>query len=118
MVRIIKIQPLTDFIKLHAQYSNCINTWIQTVKKSNWQKPQDIVDKFGTKAIDILGKHNKKVTDRVVFDVGGNNVRIIAKYVFHEKLKSARLYIKWIGTHAEYDKLKKGKQQYTIDLFK
>ena len=118
MVRIIKIQPITDFINIHPQYSKGLETWIKVVRSSNWIKPQDIIEMFGAKAIDLLGNFKNKATDRVVFDVKGNQVRIIAKYVFHPEQKSSRLYIKWIGTHAEYDKLNNKGLQYTVDLYK
>ena len=61
--------------------------------------------------------YKNQATDIVVFDVKGNHIRIIAKYVFHENQRSTRLYIKWIGTHAKYDKLCKNNLQYTIDAY-
>ncbi|MHA4812335.1 type II toxin-antitoxin system HigB family toxin [Flavitalea flava] len=57
---------------------------------------------------DLLGNGSK----RVVFDIGGNNYRMICKYWFGKT--KIHLYIKWIGTHAEYDILCKAKKQYTI----
>ena len=43
------------------------------------------------------------VAERLVFDVGGNNLRVIAFIQF----VSYRIYIKHIVSHAEYDKLTK-----------
>ena len=101
---------INEFMNTHSQYVESLKAWISIVEDigSKWIKPQDIVESFGTKAVDII-KNN-----RVVIDVKGNKIRIIAKYQF----PSARLYIKWIGTHAEYDKLCEKNQQYNIDLFK
>ena len=48
---------------------------------------------------DLLGDG----TEKVIFDIGGNNYRIICKYWFSRD--DVHLYVKWIGTHAEYDKL-------------
>ena len=39
---------------------------------------------------------------RFVFNVKGNNYRIVAKVMFTVK----RVYVRWIGTHKEYDKIK------------
>ena len=114
MIHIIKIQPISNFIKKHSQHKESLEAWLSIVKSCNWEKPQDVVKEFGTKAIDLLG--NK--SNRVVFDVKGNHIRIIAKYKFHTKLKKTRLYIKWIGTHAEYDKLCDKNLQYTVNMFK
>jgi mRNA interferase HigB len=51
----------------------------------------------------------------VVFDIGGNNYRMICKYWFGAS--RVHLYVKWIGTHAEYDGLCKKNKQYTVDDF-
>lgn len=93
----------------HSQYAESLKAWISIVEDKNtqWLIPQDIVQTFGALSVDII-KNN-----RVVIDVKGNKIRIIAKYQF----PSARLYIKWIGTHAEYNKLCKNNQQYDIDIF-
>ncbi|MFZ9847108.1 MAG: type II toxin-antitoxin system HigB family toxin [Flavobacteriales bacterium] len=39
----------------------------------------------------------------MVFNIGGNNYRLICGYAFGKKF--IHLYIKFIGTHAEYDKI-------------
>lgn len=46
--------------------------------------------------------------DRVVFDCGGGVFRIICRMVFGEK--TVFLFVKFIGTHAEYDKLCKARK--------
>jgi mRNA interferase HigB len=122
MIHIIKVKPIRDFIVAHPQYAAAIEAWLSIVRHCTWEKPSDIVGEFGPKAIDILRKKDNKPTtkssERVVFDIMGNNIRIIAKYQFHPKLKEARLYIKWIGTHTEYDKLCARGKQFDIELFK
>ncbi len=109
MARIISVNHIKKFIENHAQYAESLKAWISIVENSNinWTKPQDIVDTFGAKAVDIIKN------DRVVIDVKGNKIRIIAKYQF----PSARLYLKWIGTHAEYSKLCEKGLQFDINLF-
>jgi mRNA interferase HigB len=107
MARIIAIKHIKEFMDNHSPYAEALKAWISVVKDAKWFKPQDIVMTFGEKAVDII-KYS-----RVVIDVKGTKIRVIAKYQF----PSARLYLKWIGTHSEYDKLCKKNQQYTIDLF-
>ena len=41
-----------------------------------------------------------KVGDLVVFNIGGNKYRLIASIHFNRK----RIYIRYVLTHAEYDK--------------
>lgn len=61
--------------------------------------------------VDYLGKSS----NRVIFDIGGNNFRMICKYVFGAK--QVHLFVCWIGTHAEYDKICKQGEQYTINIY-
>ena len=54
-------------------------------------------------------------SNRVVFDVGGNNYRVICKYWFG--ITRVHLYVKWIGTHAEYDKICALRKQYNVNEY-
>ncbi|MBN4049751.1 type II toxin-antitoxin system HigB family toxin [Bacteroidales bacterium AH-315-N07] len=114
-MHIISRTIIEDFCRRNAHYAERCYAWFSLVETLDWRKPKDMVDSFGDKAVDILGKWKNKNTDRVVFDLGGNEVRIIARYVFHPKLKRCRLYLKWIGNHAEYDKLCDNNLQYTVE---
>lgn len=114
MVHILTIRSLHEYIEINPNVGDRLKAWIALVKSCNWEKPQDIVNAFGAKAVDILTKS----CSRVVIDIKGNHIRIIAKYQFHPTLKMARLYIKWIGTHAEYDEICKRNLQYEIEMFK
>jgi mRNA interferase HigB len=76
------------------------------VKYADWNAPSDIKQTFAS--ADLLGGGG----NRVVFDVGGNNYRMICKYAFGEK--QVHLFICWIGTHTEYDELCDNNEQYTI----
>lgn len=121
MARVVAKKHIKDFMDTHSNHRLGLEAWLSIVESSVWKKPQDIVDTFGAKATDKLGKKNtKKGTkscDRVVIDVKGNHLRIIAKYQFSATLKKSILYLKWIGTHAEYNKLKREQAQYDIDMF-
>lgn len=121
MVHVIKIQAIHEYCQLNPQHKAALEAWVSIVRTSTWEKPEDIVLQYGPKAIDLLGKKDNKPTTvsckRVVFDISGNNLRVIAKYQFHPKQKQCRLYLKWIGTHAAYDKLNARKLQYEIEMF-
>ena len=114
MVHIISVRSLYEYMEMNPKTSDRLKAWITLVKACNWEKPQDIVHTFGAKAVDILTRS----CSRVVIDVKGNHIRVIAKYQFHPALKMARLYIKWIGTHAAYDEICKKNLQYEIEMFK
>jgi len=75
----------------------------------DWNEPKDIISTFNS--ADLLGKNS----DRVVFNIGGNNYRLICKYHFGNM--KVHLFIKWIGTHAEYTKLCNDGKQFDIDVY-
>lgn len=68
-----------------------------------------INETFGS--ADLLGDGS----NRIVFNIAGNNYRMICKY--HFGITRVHLFIKWIGTHAEYAKLCDGNKQYTVDTY-
>lgn len=116
MVQIISEKNIKEFMCLHPEHAESLKAWMSIIKQCTWEKPQDIVETFGKKAVDILRNSNR----RVIIDVRGNKIRIIVQYKFYinlENQKKTRLYIKWIGSHNEYDKLCKKNLQYSIDIY-
>ncbi len=71
-----------------------LRTWHGDVSSAVWMGPQDIKDQFGHK-VDFLAD------DRVIFDISGNKYRLIARVVFRYRA----VQIKFIGPHAEYDRI-------------
>lgn len=63
------------------------------------------------RTVDFLGKGSA----RVVFDIGGNNYRMICKYAFGGR--QVHLFVCWMGTHAAYDKLCNNNEQFTVSIF-
>ena len=108
-VHLIKKQTLQAFAWQHPISRAALEDWSEKIKYADWQQPGDIKQTF--KAADLLGKSS----NRVVFDIGGNNYRMICKYVFGEK--QVHLFVCWIGTHAAYDKVCKQGAQYDINSY-
>lgn len=108
-VRLIKKQTIEDYIENNAPSKVSFEIWLAILKHADWDMPGNIIATFGT--ADILGQR----TDRVVFNIAGNKYRMICKY--HFGVSKVHLFIKWIGTHAEYSKLCKNNEQYDIDTF-
>jgi mRNA interferase HigB len=108
-VHLIKRQTIEQFVAKNARGRISFQSWLSVLKFVDWNKPEDIRKTFRT--ADFLGNGS----ERVIFDLGGNAYRIICKYVFGEK--QVHLFVCWIGTHAEYDKLCAGNQQYYINSF-
>lgn len=112
-VHLIKEKTVLDYAKKHATSTSAFERWIEKIKSGDVNKPQDFVDIFGSTTVDILG--NK--SDRLCFNVGGNKHRIICSYYFNEIINTVTVFVKWIGTHAEYDALNERGEQYTVDTF-
>jgi mRNA interferase HigB len=105
-VHLIKKITLKRFAIKHPSAQVAVNNWLTVVKYADWEKSEDIKATFNS--VDFLGGG----TRRVVFNLGGNHFRLIAKCLFGEK--EVHLFICWIGTHKEYDTICKEGKQYTI----
>jgi len=111
-VHLIKAKTALDYAKAHAASISSFEEWIYKVEHAEaWEEPTDIKNTFA-KASLLGGGSN-----RVFFDIGGNNYRVLCEYYFNNQIDTVTLFIKWIGTHAEYDDLCKKGKQYTVDKF-
>ena len=70
-----------------------LNTWYHEAKRPNWRSWTDIKEKYGSASI---LKNN-----RVVFNIGGNKYRLVVKINYPAQI----IYIRFVGTHQEYDKI-------------
>lgn len=84
---------LRDFWKKHANCEQQLKIWYRETEKSNWSSIQDLKREYPSASI---LKNN-----RIVFNIKGNDYRLIAKFNFEYQL----CWIRFIGTHAEYDKI-------------
>lgn len=109
-VSLVKEQTIINYSKKHAESVSSCMAWIKKINKANWNKPEDMNQTFPS--VSFLGKGSQKA----IFNIGGNNHRIICKYRFGNT--SARLYIHWLGTHAEYTKLCDKGDQYRAENHK
>ena len=108
-IHLIKKQTLEDFSRQHPRSKTSFEDWVEKLKFSDWEQPADMKLTFNT--ADLLGKGS----NRMIFDIAGNNYRMICKYVFGAT--QVHLFVCWIGTHAEYDKICKHGDQFTISLY-
>jgi mRNA interferase HigB len=93
-MRVITKRTLLDFWEKHPDALSPLSAWYAEAVKAQWSTPQDI--KLQYKTASFLGDN------RVVFNVGGNKYRLIVKINY----PYGTVYIRFIGTHAEYDKIK------------
>jgi len=108
-IRLVKKKTIAKYQNANASSRNSFDQWIDKLKNANWDTINDIKETYGS--ADQIGKSS----NRVVFNIGGNNYRMICKYYFGENY--VHLFINWIGTHSEYDKICKDELQYTINVY-
>ena len=68
-----------------------MRAWFRVADQANWEKFADVRRDFPR--ADAVG-------DRIVFDVGGNRYRLVVRIDYVRK----GVLIRWVGTHAEYDR--------------
>lgn len=108
-VHLIKKQSIEDYVLKNARSRTSFEIWLSILKRADWKEPNEIISTFNS--ADILGKGS----DRIVFNIGGNNYRMICKYHFGDM--KVHLFVKWIGAHAEYSKLCNEGKQFDVSNF-
>ena len=93
-MRIITYRRIKEFIKAHSESENALNYWYHTVSSKNWDHLNELNQDFNN--VDYIGNH------RFVFNIKGNDFRLIAII----SLKAKKVYIRYKGTHSDYDKIK------------
>lgn len=94
-MRVLSKRTLVRYWTKHAAAKASLQLWHTEVERTKWERPQDVKEMFGT-SVDFVGD------SRVVFDIGGNKFRLVARVAYGPYY---RVMIKFIGTHAEYDKI-------------
>lgn len=93
MKRIVAKKTLRDFWEKHADAEQYLKTWHETAKNSNWNSPNEIKQTFINASI--------LKDSRIDFNIKGNSYRLIVKFNYERQWA----FIRFIGTHAEYDKI-------------
>ena len=94
-MRVIARKRLKDFWEIpeHRDAEQALKAWFYEAKHADWKTPSDIKAKYASASI----LHN----NRVVFNIAGNKYRLVVEIHY----KSGIIFIRFIGTHAEYDEM-------------
>jgi mRNA interferase HigB len=93
-MQVIARSTLVQFWERQRQAEGPIRVWFAVVSKARWRTPADVKRQFGL-TVDFVGDN------RLIFDLGGNKYRLVV----HVSYTFGRVLIKFIGTHAEYDRI-------------
>lgn len=92
-MRIFTEQVLKEYIAVRPEVKTALQEWVMIVKQSQWTCFADIKATFNS--VDSIGNQ------RYVFYIKGNKYRLVVVIKFTIKF----VYIRFIGTHTEYDKI-------------
>ncbi|WP_111670941.1 type II toxin-antitoxin system HigB family toxin [Algoriphagus litoralis] len=93
-MRIINYKRIQEFLVKHADAEVPLRFWYSVTQKKEWFSINEIKKDFNS--VDYVGNH------RFVFNIKGNDYRLVAIISFNAQ----KVYIRFIGTHAEYYKIK------------
>ena len=92
-MRVISRRVLKEYGDNHAAVRGSLNAWYEEAKKANWKTSQDIKSEYASASF--------LEDNRVIFNIKGNDCRLVV----HLKYALGVVMIKWIGTHAEYNRI-------------
>lgn len=93
MKRIIAKRTLREFWLKHSDSEQFLKTWYETAKTSNWASPNEVKQTYINASI--------LKDNRVVFNIKGNSYRLVVKF----NCERQWAFIRFLGPHAEYDKI-------------
>lgn len=92
-MHVVKKKTLQEFWRVHSSGEVPLRAWLKDAERARWRTMHDI--KAYARTADLVGDQ------RVVFNIGGNKFRLVVLCL----LAKGRLYIRFVGTHAEYDRI-------------
>jgi len=95
-MRIIALATLRDFWKRHPEAEIPLRSWYTLASRSDWRYPADVKAAYRNASV--------VANNRIVFNIKGNDYRLIAAVHYNRGM----MFIRFVGTHREYDKIDAG----------
>src|SRR5947209_2553426 len=98
-MRIIARRTLREFIatrtghKDHPALKAALDAWFDEVRKARWRNTADVKRRYATASVVTAA--------RIVFNIKANSYRLVVSVDFEKGI----VWIKWIGTHRDYDRI-------------
>jgi mRNA interferase HigB len=99
-MRVIAVSTLRTFWMRHPDAEQPLKAWFEEATNASWTQPSDIKERY--RSASILKNR------RVVFNIKGNDYRLVVAIAY----KLQVVYVKFVGTHKEYDAV----DAETVDL--
>ena len=92
-MNVISKRTIVEFYTKNPQAKTALEVWHSDTRKSEWKTPDDIKKVYASASF--------LADNRVVFNIKGNDYRLIVHIDYKRKI----VRVKFIGTHAQYDKI-------------
>jgi len=92
-MRVIAKKILREFWIKHKDSEEALKSWYKEASKANWDAPSDIKAEYSRASV--------LKNSKIVFNICGNSYRLIIELNY----KRRWVFIRFIGTHKEYDKI-------------
>ncbi len=92
-MRIVTFRAIKEYVEKDANAAVALYEWYHRVRRANWNNLLELKKDFNS--VDYVGN------ERYVFNIKGNHYRIVCIIIFASK----KVYIRFIGTHAQYNKI-------------
>jgi mRNA interferase HigB len=98
-VRIIARRTLREFMESLTGHKDqqavkaALDAWFDEAKKARWRNSAELKRSYATASV--------VTAERIVFNLKGNAYRLVVAVDYEKSI----LWIKWIGTHKEYDRI-------------
>ena len=93
MERIFSKSTIREFWVKNPESEQYLKTWYDTAMGADWKSPNDVKQTYANASI--------LKDSRIVFNIKGNTFRLVAKFNYEKQW----IFIRFIGTHSEYDKI-------------
>jgi len=92
-MRIIAVSTIKRYFKTKPETEQGLKSWVDELKKAEWKNSAELKRQY----------RNASVIDskRIVFNICGNKFRLIVDIEYRLKI----VFVVWLGTHKEYDKI-------------
>ena len=91
-MRVIAKRTLREFWLRYPDAEDPLLAWYREVEKEDWSNPAQVKQKYGNASF---------VGNRVVFNIKGNDYRLVVWINYPGRI----VYVRFVGTHKEYDEI-------------
>ncbi|MCH9046388.1 MAG: type II toxin-antitoxin system HigB family toxin [SAR324 cluster bacterium] len=91
-MKVIGLGKVYKFMAIHTDAKKWLTAWVAEAKSANWTKPLDIKHRYSSASI--------LADNCVIFNVKGHSYRMEIQVAY----KTGHVFIKRLGTHAEYER--------------